>query len=83
MTMAACGRMFTLAGPAVHEARPAGLIEWPLLPDAAPDGVNPRTDLFGNEVLPAVGDYGVDAEGDLYERHSPDTEISRLTPPGT
>jgi hypothetical protein len=38
-------------------------------------------DVFGNEVDEAVGDYRVDARGDLYERHSPDTEVPKLAPP--
>jgi len=41
----------------------------------------PKVDLFGNEVDDAVGDYRVDVRGDIYERHSPDTEVSRLGPP--
>jgi hypothetical protein len=41
----------------------------------------PEIDLFGNEVDEAVGDYRVDIRGDIYERHSPDTEVSRLSPP--
>ena len=38
-------------------------------------------DVFGNEVDEAVGDYRVDMRGDLYERHSPDTEVLKLRPP--
>jgi len=38
-------------------------------------------DVFGNEVDEAVGDYRVDVRGDLYERHSPDTEVPKLRPP--
>lgn len=35
----------------------------------------PRLDLYGNEVDFAVGDYRVDGAGDLYETHSPQTEV--------
>lgn len=42
----------------------------------------PRIDLYGNEVDDAVGDYRVDGTGDLYETHSPDTEVTRLGVPG-
>jgi hypothetical protein len=42
---------------------------------------HPTTDLFGNEVDEAVGDYRVDTRGDIYERHSPETEVPRLGPP--
>jgi len=38
-------------------------------------------DVFGNEVDEAVCDYRVDVRGDLYERHSPDTEVPKLKPP--
>jgi hypothetical protein len=41
----------------------------------------PKVDLFGNEIDDAVGDYRVDVKGEIYERHSPDTEVSRLRPP--
>jgi len=41
----------------------------------------PQLDVLGNEVDDAVGDYRVDTRGEIYERHSPETEVSRLTPP--
>jgi len=44
-------------------------------------GSSSGIDVFGNEVDEAVGDYRVDARGDLYERHSPDTEVPKLRPP--
>jgi hypothetical protein len=43
----------------------------------------PRVDLYGNEVVEAVGDYRVDVQGEIYERHAPDTAVLRLAPPGT
>jgi hypothetical protein len=43
----------------------------------------PRVDIYGNEVFEAVGDYRVDRQGDIYERHAPDTAVLRLGPPGT
>jgi hypothetical protein len=48
---------------------------------AAP-GVQPRIDVYGNEIDEAVGDYRVDPRGDMYERHSPDTALLVLTPAG-
>jgi hypothetical protein len=45
--------------------------------------VEPRIDLYGNEVEEAVGDYRIDVRGDIYERHSPDTEVTQLGAPGT
>jgi hypothetical protein len=41
-----------------------------------------RLDLFGNEVEGAVTDYRLDPRGEMYERHSPETEIPRLGAPG-
>ena len=41
----------------------------------------PRRDLYGNEIEPAVTDYRVDFYGDVYERQSPDTAILELTAP--
>ncbi len=38
-------------------------------------------DLYGNEVSPAVATYSFDALGDLYEVHSPQTELPRLGSP--
>lgn len=45
------------------------------------DAVPPKLDVLGNEVDDAIGDYRVDVRGEIYERHSPETEVSRLTPP--
>jgi hypothetical protein len=42
-----------------------------------------RLDLYGNEIEDAIGDYRQDAQGDTYERHSPQTAITRLAPAGT
>lgn len=40
-----------------------------------------RIDLYGNEVEPAVTEYRIDFQGDLYESHSPDTAITELGAP--
>jgi hypothetical protein len=40
-----------------------------------------RVDLYGNEVEEAVSDYGIDIRGGIYERHSPDTEVTQLAAP--
>jgi hypothetical protein len=39
-------------------------------------------DLYGNQIDEALGDYRVDPRGEMYERHSPDTAILKLGPPG-
>jgi hypothetical protein len=68
--------------PTVHqEATPVAV---PLaLPEMARDNdFEPsKVDVLGNEVDDAVGDYRVDIRGDIYERHSPETEVARLKPP--
>ena len=38
-------------------------------------------DLYGNEVTDAVAKYRLDDAGDLYEVHSPQTELPRLGSP--
>ena len=43
----------------------------------------PNTDIFGNRVDRAVGEYRVDVRGDLYEEHNPDTAILKLGPPSS
>jgi hypothetical protein len=41
----------------------------------------PHVDVYGNEIEDAVSDYRIDPAGDVYERHSPETEVPRLAPP--
>ncbi len=50
-----------------------------LTPDQR-DGMS-QTDLEGDEVSPAVATYGIDREGNLFEVHSPQTEVPRLPGP--
>jgi hypothetical protein len=38
-------------------------------------------DLTGNELRRAVALYQFDAKGEVYEEHSPETEVVRLAPP--
>ncbi|MBS1816576.1 MAG: hypothetical protein JSU08_01475 [Acidobacteria bacterium] len=45
-------------------------------PLASPAGE--EQDLFGNDVSPAVAGYLLDRTGNLYEEHSPETEVSKL-----
>jgi hypothetical protein len=40
-----------------------------------------NVDAYGNEVSSAVAEYSLDAAGDPYERHSPQTELPRLGAP--
>jgi hypothetical protein len=46
-----------------------------------PGDAQGAVDLYGNEVTDAVAKYGLDATGDLYELHSPQTELPRLKSP--
>ena len=54
----------------------------PLLDDdpRETDVALPKIDVLGNEVDDAVGDYRIDVQGDIYERHSPETEVRKLHP---
>jgi hypothetical protein len=40
-----------------------------------------RIDVRGQEVVRALARYSIDRRGNLYEHHSPETEIPRLRPP--
>jgi hypothetical protein len=41
----------------------------------------PRVDLYGNQIDNPIADYRIDRRGDVYERHSPDTEVTHLAAP--
>lgn len=41
----------------------------------------PRVDLYGNQIDNAIADYRIDRRGDVYERHSPATEVTHLAAP--
>ena len=51
------------------------------LSDAVQMPAEPRVDVYGNEIEDAIGDYRIDPRGDVYESHSPDTEVTHLKPP--
>lgn len=44
------------------------------------DGMS-KTDFEGDDVSPALATYGIDREGNLFEVHSPHTEVPRLAGP--
>jgi hypothetical protein len=44
---------------------------------------SPAIDAYGNEVTEAVATYKLDSSGDVYEEHSPQTEVPRLASPKT
>lgn len=48
---------------------------------SAATAATPRFDLYGNEIVDGVADYRIDVRGDVYERHSPDLEVTHLAPP--
>ena len=50
-------------------------------PPAVEDEPVSEYDLRGNEILRPVERYSIDHRGTLYELHSPQTEIPRLSPP--
>jgi hypothetical protein len=80
------GAWFRTAQPAGDAARAANVPEAKIdddngsavRHDDASDGV---VDLFGNPVSDAVAKYELDSTGDLYELHSPQTELPRLKSP--
>ena len=51
------------------------------LPTSDQEWAEPRTDLNGNEIDDAVGDYRIDRRGEMYERHAPDTALLHLNAP--
>jgi len=46
-----------------------------------PPNAEPRVNLTGDEVSPALATYGIDRDGNLFEVHSPQTEEPRLAGP--
>lgn len=54
-------------------AAPSQAVATALVPDA--------TSLMHDDATPAVATYSRDDEGDLYEWHSPQTELARLREP--
>ena len=75
--MYACGRYGPEVGLNVAAHPPSSR----LAPGFVP--AEPRLDRFGNELEPAVSDYRFDPDGELYERHSPQTQIGGLGVPST
>jgi hypothetical protein len=49
-------------------------------PGDDPGGTS-KTDLEGDDVSPALATYGIDRDGNLFEVHSPHTEVPRLPGP--
>lgn len=55
-----------------------------LTPEQEPGGESggmSRMDFEGDEVSPALATYGIDRDGNLFEVHSPHTEVPRLPGP--
>jgi len=86
-----------IATPAVTSVGPVAGVPWTYLRagqgfDSSPQvtddlfsvlepATKPHLDVYGNEIDDAVTDYRIDPRGDVYERHSPETEVPRLAPP--
>ena len=72
-------------GPPVEpRVQPSSLIEkWPLSPSAAhlPVPDEPLIDLYGNEILPAIGKYTFAPDGALYEEHAPNIALPAIQDP--
>ena len=86
---AACDRAMTSA--ALDAAGAAGLRVGPPSATSSSPGAGAtdegdatsRTNLEGDEVSPALATYGIDPSGNLFEVHSPQTEVPRLAGPTT
>lgn len=63
---------FQLLAPSIGVAGPSDTVQAP---------AEPRVDVYGNEIEDAIGDYRIDPRGDVYESHSPDTEVTHLKRP--
>ncbi len=50
-------------------------------PRNSPEDDEAVIDLYGNDVTSAVAKYNLDADGSLYEAHSPRTQLLRLGSP--
>ena len=49
----------------------------------SPTATFSHTDIYGNEVDAAVGDYRIDPRGEMYELHTPDTALLKLSSPSS
>ena len=89
------GVMWVLAAVAGHEMWTAPVtavqraantsISMPMVQEVTDTGeryAQPQVDVYGNEIDEALGDYRVDPRGEMFERHSPDTALLKLGPPG-
>jgi len=70
----------TLAGPTATGHASSMALDSEALQQLLKAG-EPHLDIYGNEIEDALGDYRIDPAGDVYERHSPETEVARLGPP--
>jgi hypothetical protein len=72
----------TLLSP---HATPSSDSGWSSLPFPLIDEPEPDTeqDLYGNDVSDAVAKYKHDRTGNVYEEHSPQTEMAKPKPPTT
>lgn len=71
---------FGTARTAPHEWNTTAILE-PTIDDPGLEAEPPRVDKFGNDVEAAMGDYRVDRRGEIFERHSPNTEVPHLASP--
>jgi hypothetical protein len=64
--------------------QPSSLIQsWPIAPSVThqPISEEPLIDLYGNEILTAIGRYTLDLNGTLYEEHAPNVALPALQDP--
>ena len=71
----------TMHAPATANLSPEADGVVPIAGVTRGEPIEEPVDLYGNEVSHAVATYTYDHAGSLYEEHSPQTEVPRLTPP--
>jgi hypothetical protein len=81
----ACALMAPHADGHPNARRAVVAVTLPNGPAPAADASEPdeqgALDLYGNDVSDAVAKYKLDADGSLYEAHSPQTQLPRLGSP--
>jgi len=65
----------------VGASAPPPMIDEMVVAPPTADQTDSTTDLYGNDINPAVAEYSIDPLGSPYEIHSPQTELPRLASP--
>ena len=79
MMLATVGLAAPRVSSTIHAARPSATLA--AAPGSTDDSDEALSDLYGNDVDEAGATYQIDADGTLFEAHSPQTQIAKLGPP--